>query len=338
MKSVKFSFPLWPGLSEKDIDQVVDVLNKGRAFVQDIYFTSRIAPFSSDAMGGIIFTEDINAVYNNAKYVSQKTGIPLSATYNNIIVSPSEANYKIFVNNFRKLYDDGCRIVTIPFTTWLRLGLKDEFPDLFVKNTIIHKVSEPAEVAKLFAEGFDYINIDRNLMRNADRLEEIKNARDTMEKKLGRKLYLSLLMNEMCDSYCSVQEDHYSYNFNRTAKDASYFTSDIKKTASCVVADQNSPEYLLRTATIPSYYSQLDYYSQFVDVFKLHGRESKNVFFNSLEIVRNYASGSPMNDKIKSIIKRLDPKLEKKFLEHIKNCKFDCWKCNMCSVMAEKVK
>ena len=44
-------------------------------------------------------------------FVSQETGIPLSATFNNIQVPPTQENLDIFIN-FRFLYDNGVRIVT----------------------------------------------------------------------------------------------------------------------------------------------------------------------------------------------------------------------------------
>ena len=38
--------------------------------------------------------------------------------------------------------------------------------------------------------GFDYINLERALMRNETLLKEIKIAKDAMERRLGRKLYI----------------------------------------------------------------------------------------------------------------------------------------------------
>ena len=191
LKDLQFSLPLWPGLTPEEIERdVYPFLDECHGVIADLYFTSRMEPFSTDAMGGIIVTEETQVVRDNALIIADRYNLPVSATFNNIHTSPSYESYKLFVQNFQHLYDVGVRVVTIPHTAWLRFGLKQVFPDLFVKNTILHKVSSAAEVARLFKEGFDYINLERALMRNETLLKEIKIAKDTMERQLGRTLYI----------------------------------------------------------------------------------------------------------------------------------------------------
>jgi hypothetical protein len=335
MKNLKFSLPLWPGLTPDELERVViPTLLECRDVIADLYFTSRVKPFGSDAMGGIIVTEEVAMVHSNSMVVGERTGIPVSATFNNIQVNPSHSNYKLFVKSFRPMYEAGVTSMTIPFPTWLRFGLKEEFPNSFVKNTILRKISESAEVFKQFEIGFDYINLDRNLIRNEDRLKEVKRAKLAAEQKLGRKLYLSLLHNEMCDNFCAVQDDHYGYNFARTQDDPGYFNSEMKNTASCVVQDDTSPEYILRAASIPSLFSQLNHFAQYVDVLKMHGRESKAVFFNSLDIIRAFKRREPMTDPYVRILAKVDPKVKSLYLNTIKNCKFNCWDCKVCSAVS----
>jgi len=228
LEDIRFSIPLWPGLSPEEIEkELFPFLAECGHLVNDLYFTSRIAPFDSDAMGGIIVPEERATVINNALVISKTFSIPLSATFNDITVSPSLKNYQTFVTNFRKLYDAGVKIVTIPHTSWLLFGLKKEFPDLFVKNTILNRVQTAAEVAKLFEAGFDYINLDRELMRDERTLREIKDAKETMSKKLGKPLYTSFLYNESCEGHCPIHQDHYAYNLNRTVNDPSYFGGEF---------------------------------------------------------------------------------------------------------------
>jgi len=337
LSGVKFSVPIWPGLTPAEItERVIPTLTECRHLISDLYFTSRVRPFGSDAMGGIIVPEEVAIVHQNAMHIGRETGIPVSATFNNTIVNPSWENYQLFCKSYRPLYEAGVTNVTIPFTTWLHFGIKQEFPKLFVKNTILRKVSEPAEVAKLFADGFDYINLDRNLIRNTDRLTSIKAATTAMEEKLGKKLYLSLLYNEMCDNYCTVQEDHYNYNFLRTERDPAYFNSSMKPTASCIIKDHTSSEYILRTASIPSFYSQIAHYAQFINVFKMHGRESKSVFFNTLSIIKAFNERKLIDDPFTKLLGGLEKRKVDVFLKKLQNCKFDCWKCNMCSEIAKK--
>ena len=56
--------------------------------------------------------------------------------------------------------------------------IKKEFPDLFVKNTILWRIREARDIVKLADAGFDYVNLDRMLMRDRDRLARIKEAKD----------------------------------------------------------------------------------------------------------------------------------------------------------------
>lgn len=337
LRDINFSLPLWPGLSPEEIERdVYPFLDECSGVISDLYFTSRIAPFDQDAMGGFIVVDEKHTVSNNALIIADKYNLPVSATFNNIHVNPNYQNYQTFVKNFRRLYDMGVIVVTIPHTSWLRFGLKKEFPDLFVKNTILHRVSSAAEVARLFEEGFDYVNLERALMRNEDLLKEIHDAKLAMEKKLGKKLYVSLLYNEMCEGYCPVQIDHYSYNVHRGEQTPAYFSSEMRDISSCVIKDDASAEYILKAASIPSYYSQLNHLSKYVDVFKMHGRESKSVFYSSMSIIRQFVRRELINDPYRQILSNVSEKERVAYLNTIKNCKFNCWKCSVCENVAKR--
>ena len=339
LNDISFSVPLWPGLSPAEIERdVFPFLEECGHVISDLYYTCRIPPFHMDAMGGFIVAEEAPIVAANAKVIADTFNIPLSATFNNITVNPTFDNYRMFVEHFKPLYDNGIRIITIPHTAWLRFGLKTEFPDLFVKNTILNRVSSAAEVARLFEEGYDYINLDRVLMRDSDTLTSIKKATTIMERKLGKKLYISLLYNEMCEGYCPVQQDHYNYNMHRQQTDPAYFNSEMKDISSCIIKDAASPEYILKAASIPSYYSHLDHLSKYVNVFKMHGRESKHVFYNTMGIIRQFVRRELINDPYREVLDKVPDPTRAQWLHTIQNCKFDCWKCNMCERVAAKVK
>jgi hypothetical protein len=338
LSDIKFSLPIWPGLSPAEIENdFYPFLEEYGSLLHDLYYTCRIAPFNSDAMGGIIISDEVGTVMSNAQIISETYGIPLSATFNNIMVSPSHPNYRTFIKNFRPIYDKGVRTITIPHTSWLRFGLKTEFPDLFVKNTILNRVANAAEIARLFEEGFDYINLDRELMRNEDVLKEIHEAKLAMEKKLGKKLYISLLYNEMCEGYCPVHPDHYGYNLNRTIDEPAYFNSEMGPISSCIVNDHKSALYILKAASVPSYYSHIDHISQYVNVFKMHGRESKSVFYDSMKIIKQFANRELIDDPYRKILSKISKKERDAYLNQIKNCKFNCWKCKVCDVIATRI-
>ena len=339
LSDIKFSVPLWPGLSPDEINHiVVPFLAECGHLISDLYFTCRIAPFNSDAMGGIIVPEETSVVIENALEIGKHFGIPLSATFNNITISPSYQNYQTFVKNFRPLYDAGVKIVTIPFTSWLRFGLKKEFPDLFVKNTILNRVHTPSEIAVLFAEGFDYINLNRELMRDERALKEIKEAKEAMEEKLGKKLYISLLYNEHCEGNCPIHPDHYAYNLNRTINDAPYFGGEFKDISPCIQKEGEPILYALKASTIPSYYSELNRLSEYIDVFKMHGRENRIVFYETVDIIAKFKSRELINDPYRKYLSVLDDRDRKIYLKTIRNCRFNCWKCTVCEETVEKIK
>lgn len=338
LSDIKFSIPLWPGLSPTDIEQdVYPFLEECKSIISDLYVTSRIPPFQTDAMGGIIVIEEVSTVANNAAIISDKFDIPLSPTFNDITLSPSYENYEIFVRNFRPLYEEGVSIVTIPNTAWLRFGLKQEFPELFVKNTILNRVQTASEVASLFAEGFDYINLDRTLMRDERSLKEIHAAKLVMEAKLDKKLYLSLLYNEMCEGNCPVHQDHYTYNLTRTIKKPAYFASEMHLISPCKIKDETSDLWTLKSASIPSYYSHLDHIGKYVDVFKMHGRESRTTFYETMRIVTQFKRRELIQDPYRKTLSVLPDRDRKIWLKTIRNCKFNCWKCTACEDTVTKI-
>lgn len=338
LKDIQFSIPLWPGLSPEEIERdVYPFLEECKSVISDLYFTCRIAPFQTDAMGGIIVIEEVSTVTNNAFVIGEKFDIAVSPTFNNITVSPSYANYKTFVKNFSKLYEQGANVVTIPNTAWLRFGLKKEFPELFVKNTILNRVQTASEVASLYAEGFDYINLDRTLMRDERTLKEMNSAKQVMQDRLGKKLYLSLLYNEMCEGNCPVHQDHYTYNLKREIKDPAYFASEMHVISPCKIKDENSDLWALKAASIPSYYSHLDRLSEYIDVFKMHGRESKKTFYETMSIVTQFKRRELIKDPYRKILSQLDDKDKNIWLKTIRNCKFNCWKCSVCEDTVNKI-
>ena len=59
-------------------------------------------PFMQDAMGEVFSTtNDAQQVVKNSLFIMQQTGIPLSATFNNIWIRPDQKNLDTFIQNFR---------------------------------------------------------------------------------------------------------------------------------------------------------------------------------------------------------------------------------------------
>ena len=334
LNTLKFSLPLYPDLDSGYIEnELIPYLIENKNNIHDIYFTTRMPPFDQDAMGTIFSDEDIMSMIGNAIIIQQKTGITVSAVFNNKFISPSYDNMVIFINHFKMLYSIGVRSVTIPFTSWLMFGdIQREFPDLIIKNTVLHALDEPRQVYDTFMSGFEYVNLDRNLMRNQTKLQEIDEARKVAEKKLNKKLYLSLLYNENCIGNCPIQEEHFLYNVNNNLETQSetFFNSKMN-CISCTVWEKEDKAYKFKKSNVihdKGFIGGLD----MIDVFKLHGRESKNVFTNSLGIIERFRLDLPIYDEFHLLKDKLNipDNTFREWIDYTKNCNFDCWKCEKC--------
>jgi predicted O-methyltransferase YrrM len=328
---MRFSLPINPKLSESQFQQFYEFCKQYKDQIYDLYFTCRMPPFTQDAMGDVI-VNDPTAAIEAALYIQETLGIRVSATFNNTLVRPSQFNLDLFIQNFRQLYAAGIRSATIPHTHWLATGqLQKEFPELQIKNTILRTVSRPNEIAKLAEAGFHYINLDRDLMRDHDMLKELRRAAN----KYGVKL--SLLANEGCLGGCPMMEEHFEFNNSRNGPTPQYFNDTISR-VSCPKWDVEDLSVPLKTANFPPWREDWEELLQYVDVFKMHGRESIPRLFESMDIIKRYARG----DEI--LFPTFNAYLQETNLENkpidawrkiIKTCKFNCWDCNFCDRVYE---
>jgi hypothetical protein len=337
-----FSIPLNPKLDEKQFLDFYQFCERNKDWISDIYFTSRIAPFVQDAMGDIItIVEDQSSLIENALNIQKALGIPVSATFNNIQIPPTQQNLDKFIINFKKLYDAGVRTATIPHTHWLATGqIQLAFPELFIKNTILRDVRTPAEVVALAQVGFDYINLDRDLMRDRDTLLRLKEAKVWIKENMGKDIKFSLLANEGCLGSCPMMVEHFEYNNTRSEKQPSYFNDPISR-VSCKKWDVEDPAVNLKTANFSPWKADWDEYIDElgIDVFKMHGREDMEKLYETMEIIDRYVAGEEVLPKgFTQWIEETNivGKPIQLWREKIKNCKFDCWECQYCDKIHEK--
>jgi hypothetical protein len=332
-----FSLPLNPKLSQNQYKEFLGFLNQYKDWIYDVYFTSRIAPFNQDAMGDVFIIHEETSIdcINAALHIQNTLGIPVSATFNNIHVTPDQKNLDLFIKNFRPLYDAGIRNVTLPHTQWMLTGkIQAEFPELFIKNTILREVNRANQVYELAKAGFDYVNLDRDLMRDRDELVKIQRV-----KKQYPDLKISLLANEGCVGNCAIMPEHYQYNCTRTAADPQYFTSSIAR-ISCQKWDVEDPAIMLKTANLPPWRSDwIELLDLGIDTFKMHGRESIDRLSESIRIIIRFAAGEEiLFDNFSEYLE--DTNLVDKPIDAwrkiIKNCKFDCWDCGYCDKIYSK--
>jgi len=335
-----FSVPLNPKLTPDQFDYFLNFLKKYKHLIYDVYFTSRIPPFTQDAMGDVFNETQFNLLNENAFIIPKVTGVPLSATFNNIEVPPTSENLTIFIENFKRLYDKGVRIVTIPHTLWMLTGrFQKEYPDVLIKNTILRNTQRANEVIKQVEAGFHYINFDRDLMRDEDTLKRMQDVKKYCKEKLGVDIKYSLLANEGCWGNCPVQDEHFLYNNTRSkGNQPTYFQTDISY-FSCPKWEEQDPAYHWRIANFPPFKDEWDRLLTYIDVIKMHGRESVSRLFETLKIIEKFANNEQiLYTDFEVFIK--DNKFAQKRIDvwktTIRNCKFDCWDCNVCDKIVEK--
>ena len=206
-----FSLPINPKFDPQFIEtKFLDFLIRNKDYIFDLYFTCRMPPFTQDAMGEVFMSADMELdVIGMANWLSQESGIPLSATFNNIYVRPDQRGLDEWIINFKQIYDLGIKTVTLPHTSWVMTGqIQKEYPELYIKNTILREVTRPNEIVELARAGFHYINLDRDLMRDRDRLLEIKEVKEYCAEQ-GYPVKISLLVNEGCWGNCPIMPEHY---------------------------------------------------------------------------------------------------------------------------------
>jgi len=336
-----FSIPLNPKLNQEQFNEFVIFLAEHKHLIYDVYFTSRIKPFMQDAMGDIfVIHEDYSYAIEMALYIQNNLGITVSATFNNIQVPPTQANLDTFIANFKPLYDAGIRNATIPHTHWMATGqIKAAFPELFVKNTILRDTRTAQEIVNLAKYGFDYINLDRDLMRDRETLLRLKKAKTWIKENLGKDIKFSLLANEGCIGNCSMMVEHFEFNNTRSGTQPQYFNDPISR-VTCPKWDVEDPAVHLKTADFPPWKEDWEeFFDLGIDVFKMHGREAISRLHETMEIIRKWNQNQPI------LVKGFEQYLEETNLkdkpitiwrEKIKNCKFDCWECQYCDKIYDK--
>lgn len=336
-----FSVPLNPKLDEQQFLEFYQFLERNKDWISDVYFTSRIAPFKQDAMGDVFVIEQEQLGIETALNIQKHLGIPVSATFNNIQVPPTQTNLDTFIINFKKLYDAGIRIATIPHTHWLATGqIQLAFPELFIKNTILRDVRTASEIVALAQVGFDYINLDRDLMRDRDTLLRLKQAKEWIKINMGKDIQFSLLANEGCLGACPMMVEHFEFNNNRTKDTPQYFNDTISR-VSCPKWDVEDASVPLKTANFSPWKADWDEYLDElgIDVFKMHGREDISRLYETMDLIERYVAGEEF------VASGFEKYLEETELagkpieiwrDKIRNCKFDCWECQYCDKIYEK--
>ena len=339
-----FSIPLNPYTTADDFKNIfVPFLIKHRDWIYDVYFTSRIPPFLQDAMGAVFKEEQLVQMFQNALALQEATGVRVSATFNNVNVPPTQENLEIFVSNLKFLYDAGLRSMTQPHNHWMMTGIfKEKFPELQVKNTVLKRVASAQDFWNAAEMGYDYVNIDRILLRDETTLDNIKRAQLKFQEEHGRYVPVALLANEGCRGKCPAMDEHYTVNNSSGSKqpgtDKPYFFQQISKNT-CPKWRLEDAAYSFKMANIPPYRVDVERILEKVDIIKMHGREGFGLLNDTIRFIESYVDGADELHDI-SVRNQIDdlqvkPGVLKAWREKIRDCKFECWDCHLCDKLVE---
>lgn len=326
--------------------------------IDDIYFGKEFV--YDDGIKYFRYSNVMNVNASNAQVeylfkIQKEFGINISLTMNSTNYdSEILLNKKVleaFINWLRKFYDKGLRVCTISNIHLIKSGiLQKEFPLMKWKNTVNHKIMDTQGFINYANLGYDYIQLDRSLVRNMEELKKISSANKNLDK--PKKLYL--LSTEFCAYECPFKTEHDVLN-EEVQNSAGYFQGETKLShISCDNWRFGKNVSMPRLGVDLLFYdnSILDDYLQYVDVLKISGRfnnfdileENKEKIILSMYDEKNISldkalKNSKLNgklivklfDKEKSKLKKQKlSKKEKKLYDFLKTCNNQCYSCHLC--------
>lgn len=322
-----FSLPFSPYIKQSEYEEVyLPFVQEYKKYIYDIYTTIRISPFKNDAMGGVL---DSKKLIKQALKLQLDSKIPVSATFNDITVAPSEKNLDIFIESFKPLYDQGITFITMPVMHWMLSGkLFSQFPLLKIKNSVLNCVDNAQNYWDASLAGYAVINIDRRLLRDFKTLKEIKKAQNLFKDKFGYAPLTQILANEHCIGLCPVMKEHYTKNILTGSYDINY---------TCKSWKTNDEAYSYRVANISPYYDDIKETLKYIDILKLHGRGGTALLQESMQIIGDYSKKKELFHLGSELFENKKEEDIKQWRKTIKNCRFQCWNCDVCDRFIAKV-
>ncbi len=347
-KKAKFSFPMPLNVSADFItnSHTLEQLGSMKDNIRDIYFTCHIPPFSNDAHGVQIDPTENYKHFRDMLRLQEKTGIKISALFNNIFVPNSLHHLKMFIKNLKPFYAEGLRSITQPHTMWMKFGiLQKEFPELEIKNTILRRVRNGQDFWNAAIAGFDYVNLDRILMRDLAMLKEIKRTQLKFQEDYGKYVSTSLLTNEGCLGNCPVWEEHYQHsitNPNVGNPETHEAIVELPRSLFCNAETYNKE---FNTVTFTPFREDVEEILGLVDVVKLAGRKYPNFLGPFLKGIHEITTKENSiiefflafpNVPFGVLLSNNETDLINRWRTAIKKCRFQCYRCDICSTMSSK--
>jgi hypothetical protein len=328
-------------------DSFINRIRRNADKIYDLIFTCHIEPFMVDAHGVFLSKAENEIHLRHMVELHENTGISVSPVFNNIHVPNTYENLKLFVENFKPIYNMGIKSMTMPHMLWMKMGLLQKtFPDLFIKNTVLRRVRTGQDFWNNAEAGFDYINLDRVLIRERKTLKEIYKAQQKFKEITGKHVYTSMLSGEGCFGYCPLPEEHHQHTLTNPET-----SENIQKNLEIFRCPQEL--YCLKigdhffnplfSVGLPGFKEDLDEICQYFDVIKLVGRRAFRSLTDNLDKIEAFQSSpEPFSFDVTPVLEMLYNNPEKyrellqKWRKKIINCRFQCWNCNICSDIIAK--
>lgn len=350
IKKMKYTLSISNALSGKNLSIIsnpvfIERLKQFKHKIHDLNFTCRVTPFETDAMGVAINSIESEIHLNQLLELQDETGIKISAVFNNIYVPNNIETLEVFVKHLEPLYLKGLRSITIPHILWMHFGLlQREFPEMTIKNTVLRHVRTGQEFWNNALAGFDYVNIDRVVLRDENMLKEIADSQKLFYKETGKYVYTSLLTQEGCKGNCSLLEEHYQHtmmhpNINGIKNDH-IFMIPTKFECNRVKNDLTRP---LQEVGFNGIKEDIDILCKYFDIVKFGGRRQfyslKNVLENIEKLEDDNVATLFEGNKthILAQLERSKPEALDKWRKTIRNCRYQCWKCPVCSSIISSI-
>ena len=347
IQKMKFTISVSPSLNRANLkiltsEAILNRLRKNSDRINEINFTCHIPPFMQDAHGVYLSDAENEIHLGEMIEIQEKTGILVSPVFNNIYTANTYRNLELFIDNFKRLYDLGIRSVSIPHIIWLKMGLlRKTFPELKIKNTVLRRVRSGQEFWNHAEAGYDYINLDRVIVRDHRALQEILSAQKQFEEKTGKHVLTSILTGEGCLGSCPLWEEHYQHTLTHPdinenlEKNLEIFR--YPQNFSCLAFTDSSILPLISVG-LPCFREDLNDICKYFDIIKLGGRRAFQGISDNLSLIEAFFSSEdefvfdpPEIIEYLSKNSRKYGELLLRWRKKVKNCRFQCWNCNECS-------
>jgi hypothetical protein len=294
-------------------------------------------PFTIDAHGVLLTEEESKHHIMQMLDIQKMTGVKISLVFNNIYTPNDLTTMNQFIMNFKIYYEMGIRSITLPHILWMMHGsIKNSFPNLFIKSTVLRKVRTAQEFWNYANAGFDCVNIDRLLFRNLNELKKIKKAQTTYYNKTKKYVYISMVLKENCLGNCTFWEEHYQHTMTSDLckkKDTNKIGFQYVTKYSGCNNKMNNPDNSLRRINFINFSEDREMVFKYIDIIKFGGRRTSLGSFKEIDYL---LSGAICHPYLYTILVRNKPaeiNILNKWRKKTRNCFYQCWNCTLCDEM-----